>query len=35
LAEIYGISQPMIGKIVNNLAYRTGITGTADARIKS
>lgn len=35
LAEIFEISQPMIGKIVNNLAYRTGLTGSANARIKS
>lgn len=34
LAEIFGISQPMIGKIVNNLAYRSGLTGCASARIK-
>lgn len=35
LAEIFEISQPMIGKIVNNLAYRSGLTGSAEARIKS
>jgi len=33
LAEIFHISQPMIGKIINNVAYKTGISGTAEVRI--
>lgn len=33
LAEIFNISQPMIGKIINNVAYRTGISGSAEVRI--
>lgn len=33
LAEIFDISQPMIGKIINNVAYRTGISGSAEVRV--
>lgn len=35
LAEIFNISQPMIGKIINNVAYRSGISGIAEVRILS
>ena len=34
LAEKFNISQPMIGKIINNVVYRTGLSGSAIVRIR-